>query len=299
MKNVIVILNYNDVKTTRDFINRISDYDNLSKIIVVDNCSPDNSYEYLKILANKKIDVIQTTGNDGYASGNNFGVKYALDKYEFDNVIISNPDIIVEDNSIKNMAEFLENHPKFSAVSGLVHSLEGEVVKNFAWKQPTYLQLVLSSSLVLNKLSTKLMPEYNFYDRSKLMEEFKEVGVLSGCFFMIRKEVFESVGLFDESTFLFHEENILFYKLNQRGYKQAVLIDEKVIHFEGVSISKNYQSYLSKAKILKQSMFVYTDNYLMIGSFKKKILDIVFSVGTIEKYIHIKRINKNVKRKRL
>ena len=76
LKNAIIILNYNDSETVVKYISQIKDYSSFDKIVIVDNCSPDGSFEKLIKLKNDKIDVIQTDGNKGYAYGNNFGVHF-------------------------------------------------------------------------------------------------------------------------------------------------------------------------------------------------------------------------------
>ena len=67
----IVILNYNDYEETSNFIEQIKGYKVLDEIVIVDNSSTDNSFNKLRKLKDKKISVIKTDGNNGYASGNN------------------------------------------------------------------------------------------------------------------------------------------------------------------------------------------------------------------------------------
>ena len=73
MKTGIVILNYNDYENTIQMLNQIKDYTCLDKIVIVDNCSTDQSVEKLKVYENKKIVLLEASENKGYASGNNFG----------------------------------------------------------------------------------------------------------------------------------------------------------------------------------------------------------------------------------
>ena len=107
MKTGIIILNYNDYETTYDMLNRIKNFKEIDIIVVVDNMSLDNSYERLKKIENKKIKVISSNENKGYASGNNVGIKYLVDNYKVDNIIISNPDIILKDSDIKILKDDL------------------------------------------------------------------------------------------------------------------------------------------------------------------------------------------------
>lgn len=287
MKNVIVVLNYNDYKTTSEFIRQIQDYNSLDKIIVVDNASKDKSYNKLLKFQNNKIDVILNPVNEGYARGNNFGINYANDNYDFENLIISNPDIEVSNETIKKLTEFLENSTSYDCVTGLIYNAKGKVVKNYAWKLPTYMTLVMSSSLLLNKLYSKINPEYMFYKIPTSLHGVKDVEVLPGCFFMIRNEVMHEIGNFDNRTFLYHEENLLFNKLKYRG-KSAILLEEKIVHFEGISVSKDLNSYFNKASIMKTSALVYLNNVLKVTQLKKKIFSIVFNIGALEKHFYIK-----------
>ena len=99
MKTAIVILNYNDLETTKKMINSIKDYKSLDLIVIVDNKSKDNSYQELKRLENEKIKLLETDNNLGYACGNNYGLEFLKDK-NVKNVIVSNPDIEVSENAV-------------------------------------------------------------------------------------------------------------------------------------------------------------------------------------------------------
>lgn len=71
-----MILNYNDSETVIKLVNEIKIFLIFDKIIVVDNCSNDNSMKNLIKIKNPIIDIIQTDFNGGYGYGNNYGIKY-------------------------------------------------------------------------------------------------------------------------------------------------------------------------------------------------------------------------------
>ena len=96
MKNGIVIVNYNDYKTTKRLIDNIRDYKVFDKIVIVDNKSSDNSLKELKKLENKRIVVIDSGENKGYSYALNVGCKYLIDKYKECKIIVSNSDIIIQ-----------------------------------------------------------------------------------------------------------------------------------------------------------------------------------------------------------
>ena len=103
MKTGLVIINYNDCETTKQMLHNICDYTILDEIVVVDNCSTEDSYIELLKLENNKISIIQSDKNNGYASGMNVGAKYLIQKYKKCNIIFSNADIIID----KELAEIV------------------------------------------------------------------------------------------------------------------------------------------------------------------------------------------------
>ena len=67
IENVLVVLNYNDYNTIEKFLNNAVHIESIDKLIVVDNCSTDNSFEKLRAYESEKTDVIKTEKNGGYA----------------------------------------------------------------------------------------------------------------------------------------------------------------------------------------------------------------------------------------
>lgn len=61
-----VVLNFNDSKTTIELLNRMKNMKSIDVIVVVDNCSTDDSFSVLKQYTSKKIQVIQSEKNGGY-----------------------------------------------------------------------------------------------------------------------------------------------------------------------------------------------------------------------------------------
>ena len=78
----VVALNYNDYQTMISYIDSIVDYSNINYIVVVDNLSTDDSYDKLKSYygRSQKVVVISTAYNGGYGYGNNFGIRYAIER---------------------------------------------------------------------------------------------------------------------------------------------------------------------------------------------------------------------------
>ena len=96
-----VVLNYNDAVTTIDFVERVKIMDSIDLIVVIDNCSTDDSYIQLKMLESNKVHVIKSEKNGGYGYGNNVGIDYLKDKVDY--IMIANPDVIFEEHVVSNL----------------------------------------------------------------------------------------------------------------------------------------------------------------------------------------------------
>lgn len=112
MKNCLIILNYNDAQSCLNLVNKIEQYKNIDKIILVDNLSTDDSYSHLLKLQNSKIDVIQTNHNGGYSYGNNYGCFWAINKYSPDYLTICNPDIYFEEDVLEELISIMNREKK-------------------------------------------------------------------------------------------------------------------------------------------------------------------------------------------
>ncbi|CEQ31480.1 putative glycosyltransferase [[Clostridium] sordellii] len=278
----LIVLNYNDYETTCKYLDFVKNYSVINNVIIVDNCSTNNSYEKLKIYESEKIDVIKSDRNGGYAYGNNYGIRYAKEKYNPDYLIISNPDVFFEESIIEIMKNFIEknNSINIGIVSPTIINNQNSSMP-IAWKIPSYWDNVFSMIIIFDKL----LAQSKYYKKSHFIGEFSVVDVIPGSFFMIKSSIFYEINLFDENTFLFGEENILAYKLRKRNYQNVVLNNIFYNHDHSASINKSFNTLLLKYKILYDSLKYYNREYLKTGMFKHIIFFIFFKIGNAEKRI--------------
>ena len=248
MKNAIIILNYNDSENTKLLVQDIKNYKALDYIVIVDNKSTDDSLEKLKKLESGKVKLVEASQNNGYAAGNNVGIKYAIEKLNVDNLIISNPDIIVKEKDLIILLNDLENQE----VSVVAPIIKEPTNISRGWKLPTFVSELIANIPFIRRF------EFSFlsYSPDKYQSELTNVDVVKGCFFIIKREAIETIGLFDEHTFLYYEEIIMAKKLKDYGYKTYVDNRVTVIHALDQCISKNVKR-IDKFKILKDSQYYY------------------------------------------
>lgn len=251
--NGIVIVNYNDYKTTKRLIDNIKDYKVFDKIVIVDNKSSDNSLKELKKLENKRIVVIDSGENKGYSYALNVGCKYLIDKYKECKIIVSNSDIIIQsENDIKDLFELVKG--KNVIVGPTI--IEGNNL-NRGWIVPKPMDDVAMNVLGLYK---KYQKRHLMYQDSYYNKDISKVGTVSGCFFAISSKHLEEMGYFDENVFLYYEENIMGVKTKDLGKNIIVANNIDVIHDHAVSIDKSLKR-IKKYDILKNSQYYFEKTY--------------------------------------
>ncbi len=274
MKTGIIILNYNDAENTIKMIEQIKEYTCLDKIVIVDNHSGDDSVERLKPFENEKIVLLEANENQGYASGNNLGLKY-LEDYDF--VFISNPDIIADESVMEELLLDMKKNPKLSFLGPKI--LENGTISR-GWKLPTYGVEVLSTMNYVHRFAKKLQK----YSQEYYQEKLTLVEVISGCFFLARMKDFKKIHYFDPNTFLYYEENIIGKKSKEKDLLTMVDTSVSVVHEYSQSVDKSLKK-IARYKILKQSMFYYEETYNHIGLIKKSFLKIVYGCSLAVSYL--------------
>lgn len=209
----VIILNYKSLSMTETCADQLLRLGVDADLVIVDNHSMDGSFEELKkrYKAEPNILVIETTGNGGYSYGNNCGIRAAekLRPHRF--ISVMNPDVFLESNIFPMLLQKLGEDPRCAAISGKMllpggtKDPKSEIV---AWRIPT------PKGVYMDALKRR-QP----WDRRKtyrrLDDRYVRTELLPGSFFIIKKNVFEKIGWFDEGEFLYNEENILGIRLKK------------------------------------------------------------------------------------
>lgn len=209
------------------------------EVIVIDNSNKKEAQNLLK-KDFKWVKYIKSTRNLGYAAGNNLGAKYASGEYLF----ILNPDTELQTGVLERLTSFLDKNKKVGIVSPTLLNKRGELVIQTGIKTltPTLGIFVLS---FLNKLLLN-NPISRSYWSFKRPNKPYEVEVVPGSAFLVRKQVFEKLGGFDEGFFLYFEEHDFCKRVNEAGWKIFVLPSVKVIHYwrpaeKGANLKKIFE----------------------------------------------------------
>lgn len=287
MKVAVIIVAFNDAEETVKYVKQIREYENIQRIVIVDNHSTDlNALEILKQVETEKVVVLQSDQNGGYGYGNNFGIHYLEEKGEqYDAIIISNPDVEVEKSAIDRCLEVLEKDEKIAVAAPRMLASNHKPIRRSSWKMRTFgLDVIHSTRLLEVCFYSKLRK--GEYCEKEYSQDLLEVEAISGAFFIIKYPILKEIGMFDEHVFLFYEEDILAKKLQEKDYQTLSVNDVNFVHYESQTIGKTL-SYYKKMKQLYKSKMYYHKNYNHIKSWQIMVFEIFNIFRKIELIIEI------------
>lgn len=230
----IIILTYNSEKDIYDCLSSVYQFNDIGsnlEVIVVDNQSL-KFYEMKQKIQQLFPDtiVIQNSKNGGYGQGNNIGIRAAHAPY----IAIMNPDIRL------TMPVFAE----------MTNCLQQKNVVMCAGKQFGGDGSVFTSFFSLFTVPWWFGKPLEYISRRIIDTYFYKLQYLSGAFFAIRRDIFETIGMFDENIFMYAEENDIHYRIRQLypKMKMKYLKHLKYIHlaekrpFNPIRIKRLYES---------------------------------------------------------
>jgi len=237
-----------------------------SEIIVVDNDSRDGS---APMVASEFGDVrlLRTPRNLGFAAGANRGAREASGEA----LVLLNPDSEIKADPFAPMLNYLREHEDAGVVAPRLLNPDGSLqlsCRSF----PTF------SVALFNRYSllTRLLPR-NRYSKQYLLSDWRhdsicDVDWVSGACLMIRRSLFEKIGLLDEGYFMYIEDVDLCQRVHRAGYRIVYFPETPVVHHIGRS-SRTLPSRSILAR--HRSMWHYYKKYLKRG----RVADIAVAGG--------------------
>jgi len=232
MKTIdIITVNWNSGTQLKECIESIqkAEFSNciLNKVVVVDNDSKDNSLELLEALNYEKLEIIKNSDNLGFGKACNIGAKNS--KSDF--ILFLNPDAIVYEETFKKLFDYIEkNDTSDVAVYGVqLIGDDGKVQRSCA-RIPSLSNFV-SRSLGLNKLNPKYFKTYHLEEWNH--NETKQIDHVIGAFYLIKREIFNSINGFDERYFVYFEDLDLSKRVYDSRYKTIFISEAQAYHKGG------------------------------------------------------------------
>jgi len=206
------------------------------RVTVVDNGSLDGSDELVeRAIAECGWDswatFVRAPGNYGFSAGNNVAIEQALhEESPPDFILLLNPDTIVRPGAFRILVDFMVEHPHVGIAGGRSENPDG-TPQTCCFQFPTALG-EFSSHLKLGIVDRLLR---RFITRVPIPEHDCEMDWVSGALMIVRKEVFDDIGLLDDGYFLYYEDLDFALRAHRAGWPCWHVPASRIVHFVGHS----------------------------------------------------------------
>lgn len=246
----VIIVSYNTRELTVEAIRsaRAETRRCAAEFIVVDNASPDGSAGAIAAEC-PGVRLIALEENIGFGPANNVGAREAGGDY----VLLLNPDTVTLDHAIDTLVEFAREHPEHRVYGGRTIFPDRSLNRASCWGRPTLWSMVSRATGLgaVFKRSALFEPEsLGAWARDSV----REVPIISGCFLMIERKLWERLGGFDDRFRMYAEEFDLCLRALEAGARPVVVPEATIIHYGGASdrvvIEQTIRQYKGRAQLV-------------------------------------------------
>jgi len=223
----VILVSYNTAKMSIESLdslfNSVGDFE--LEVFVIDNASKDNSVELISTQF-PNVTLIENKENVGFGRANN----QALSLIKGDYVLLLNTDAFVATDTLQKSLNYMQSNPRCGVLGARLLSQNGE-------QQPSCRYFPTPFNLFVERVGLSyLLPKIKLVDDVNFNAELTQsCDWVPGCYYMVRKQVVNDVGLFDPLYFLYSEEVDHCFAVKKAGWEVVYLADINVIHIGGES----------------------------------------------------------------
>lgn len=223
----VIVVNYNTAHLLHEMFAALDAARGPLKlqVIVIDNASRDDSVAVMR-RDFADIQLIVNESNVGFGRANNQALPFLNGRH----VLLLNTDAFVSADTLGKTVEYLDTHPDCGILGVRLTGRDGELQPSCRYA-PTLANTFLSRTGL-----TKLFPRVRLVDDMAWdHQSVRECDWVPGCYYLVRREVIDQVGLFDPRFFLYYEEVDHCRRAQAAGWKIVFYPFTSVVHIGGES----------------------------------------------------------------
>jgi N-acetylglucosaminyl-diphospho-decaprenol L-rhamnosyltransferase len=207
--------------------------------IVIDNASRDDSLDVLRHEYGEA-ELIVNRVNVGFGRANNQGVERASGRY----VLLLNTDAFVAPDTLDKTVRYMDAHPDCGVLGVRLEGRDGELQPSCRYFPTPWNVFLARTGLARHFPNARLVDDMS-WDHAGV----RECDWVTGCYYLVRREVIDRIGLFDPRYFLYCEEMDHCRRTKQAGWKVVYFGDTRVVHLGGESAKSDGQLTVSGKQI--------------------------------------------------
>ena len=222
-----LIVNYNTAGLLSECIGalRKSAKNITHEIVLLDNASVDDSVSLLK-REYSDCKLIFNDKNVGFGRANNQCIPFVRGRY----VLLLNTDAFVSEDTIDKTISYMDEHTECGVLGVKLRGREGELQPSCRYFPAPWSIFLRSVGLLSFFKDVKDIDDMDWgHDQSR------ECDWVPGCYYLLRREVIDEVGLFDPRYFLYYEEVDHCFASKKAGWQVHFYADTSVVHIGGES----------------------------------------------------------------
>lgn len=261
----IIVVNWNGGALLRQAVESLARFPPAVEyeVVVVDNASTDDSVALLRSSdAAKRLGsagrfrIIQNSENRGFGSANN----QAFEVTETPLVLLLNPDAEITEGTVDRLIQTLRADSHIGAAGPKIVNADGSVQPSVWRNPPSAWGIWLSSLHLYRMLPRKFRGELllgGHWDHNRK----RTVPMLAGAAMLVRRDVIETVGGFDERFHMYGEDHDWCWRITRAGWLLIFDPDAVVIHRSGWSSLQRWTN-LEKIRVQLDAYYVFQKNAL-------------------------------------
>ena len=239
MRVIVLIVNYRTADLTIDALASLEPEIGAAtdaQVVVVDNASEDGSYERIGAAVAARgwgswATVLAAPSNGGFSSGNNFGLAWALERWPAPRYVhLLNPDTVVRPGALAHLIAFMDANPTVGIAGSRLEDPDGRPQCS-AFRFPTVLG-ELEATARFGPLTRLLVDQVI---APPISTEACACDWVAGASMIIRREVFDAIGLLDDRYFMYYEEVDFTVRARRAGWTCWYVPESRVVHLVGQS----------------------------------------------------------------
>ena len=282
----VIVVNYNAAALLAESLGRIN---NVSEeiqlqVILIDNASRDDSkalmqknYSHYELLFNNH--------NVGFGRANNQALPLLKGRY----VLLLNTDAFIDQDCLPRTIAYMEAHPKCGILGVRLEGRDSLLQPSCRYFPTPWNLFLQRSGLEKFFKNVRMMDDMSWDHNSP-----RQCDWVPGCFYLIRREVIDQVGLFDPRYFLYYEEVDHCFSTKKAGWEVHYFPDTTVVHIGGESAKSEGELSKSGRQLeclqIESELLYFHKNHGPLASLADMLLiTLADSINFLKRFLKFKR----------